>query len=117
MTRAAIHQVNRTVPRQTAVTALKLILLSDTHGFLDPRISELARACDLAVHAGDVGSADVLRALRPRQGRVIAVKGNNDLPEKWPRGQMTALTRLERYAAVDLPGGQLVITHGDAYSA
>jgi len=39
---------------------MRVGIIADTHGFLDPRIADYIADCDLAVHAGDVGGADVL---------------------------------------------------------
>ena len=55
----------------------KIGLLSDTHGFLDPKIYEYFKDVDEIWHAGDVGSIDVidkLRAFKPLRG----VYGNID---------------------------------------
>ena len=44
-------------------------LLSDTHGFVDPKIYKHFKDLDEIWHAGDVGTLDVideLRALKPR---------------------------------------------------
>ena len=55
----------------------KIGLLSDTHGWLDKRVFEHFEPCDEIWHAGDIGSAEVLRALREfRPPR--AVFGNID---------------------------------------
>ena len=55
----------------------KIGLLSDTHGLLDNRVFEHFEPCDEIWHAGDIGSAEVLRALREfRPTR--AVFGNID---------------------------------------
>jgi putative phosphoesterase len=91
---------------------LRVAILADTHGYLDPRVAELVRGCDLAVHGGDIGNAGVLAALEPRQGRVVAVTGNNDLPGKWPEGERALLASLPAQAELPLPGGMLVIVHG-----
>ncbi len=59
---------------------MKLAVLSDTHGYVDPRLKELLEGVDGILHAGDVGSKEVLdelRALAP----VHAVRGNVDAPE------------------------------------
>lgn len=93
--------------------AVSVALLADTHGWLDPRIARIAARCDMAVHAGDVGAAAVLRELRPRTGEVIAIRGNNDVPEKWPEADHRVLETLEPEASVALPGGDLVVIHGD----
>ena len=55
----------------------KIGLISDTHGLLDKRVFEHFEPCDEIWHAGDIGSAEVLRALREfRPTR--AVFGNID---------------------------------------
>ncbi len=55
----------------------KIGLISDTHALLDKRIFEHFDSCDEIWHAGDIGSAEVLRALREfRPTR--AVFGNID---------------------------------------
>lgn len=57
--------------------AIRCGLISDTHGFLDPRIARVFGRVDLIVHAGDVGSAEVLARLRA-VAPLAAVRGNND---------------------------------------
>jgi putative phosphoesterase len=52
-------------------------VISDTHGLLRPEAVDVLRGSDLIVHAGDVGSPDVLRALEAL-APVVAVRGNND---------------------------------------
>jgi putative phosphoesterase len=52
-------------------------LISDTHGFFDPRISEHFRECDEIWHAGDIGGLEVVRLLE-QIAPVIAVYGNID---------------------------------------
>lgn len=54
-------------------------VVSDTHGFYDPALDDLLVGAAHIVHAGDIGTFDVLarlRALAP----VTAVLGNTDLP-------------------------------------
>ena len=55
-------------------------LVSDTHGLFDPRLNEVFTGCELILHAGDVGSEDVLDELR-RIAPVQAVRGNVDPPD------------------------------------
>lgn len=92
---------------------LTLALVSDTHGHLDERVAAEVRRCDIAVHAGDVGGAAVLQALRPRRGQVHVVRGNNDTPGKWPRAEREALAALPSEVILSLPGGALAVVHGD----
>jgi len=98
------------------MSASHVLLLADTHGHLDARIAALARECDVVVHAGDVGNAAVLDVLRECSARVFAVCGNNDVASKWPRGERDVLDDLDESIAVDLPGGKLAATHGDAFA-
>ena len=41
----------------------KILVLSDTHGYIDDRIEEYARNSDEVWHAGDFGSLEVLKKL------------------------------------------------------
>ncbi len=59
---------------------MKIGLVSDTHGYLDPQLSALLDGVDSILHAGDVGSRLVLDGLG-RIADVRAVRGNVD-PEK-----------------------------------
>jgi uncharacterized protein len=52
-------------------------VISDTHGLLRPEAIAALQGVDLIVHAGDIGSAEILDALR-RIAPVVAVRGNND---------------------------------------
>ncbi|MBR0295999.1 MAG: metallophosphoesterase family protein [Paludibacteraceae bacterium] len=52
-------------------------VLSDTHGYLDPRVKEHFRDVDEIWHAGDIGSYEVLQALREFK-LTRAVYGNMD---------------------------------------
>ena len=91
---------------------LKVGILSDTHGWIDPRVCAVLAEADCIVHAGDVIGASVLDALRElaREGEVVAVAGNND------RGcAEEALAGLPTVAEIPLPGGALVVTHGDQF--
>lgn len=96
-------------------SSTKVAIISDTHGVLDERIAAQVRSSDAVVHAGDIGGRGVLDALRPGGGEVIAVRGNNDVPEKWPREDWALLESLPWEASLALPGGELVIVHGHAY--
>lgn len=95
---------------------MRVLLISDTHGALDPRIEALARDADLVAHAGDVGSAAVLERLRRACPRVVAVRGNNDVASKWPAAERFQLAALETSAQIELPGGVLAVTHGDRFA-
>ena len=52
-------------------------LISDTHGLLRPEAVKALAGTDLILHAGDIGTSEVLEQLRSL-GPVVAVRGNND---------------------------------------
>ncbi len=60
--------------------AMRIGLLSDTHGLLRPRVLELLAGCDRIFHAGDVGSREILARLEMLTPGVpvAAVRGNTD---------------------------------------
>lgn len=91
---------------------MRVTLIADTHGFLDPRIKDVIADSDIAVHAGDVGGADVLLSMQPRE-MVVAIRGNNDVADKWPTNERNVLETMQREAVLDLPGGTLAVAHGD----
>ncbi len=92
---------------------LRIAILGDTHGVLDPRVADVVSGCDIAVHTGDVGSRVVIDGMRPRQGRVVSIRGNNDIFAKWPLHEHDFLKSLPAEAELVLPAGRLVVVHGD----
>lgn len=52
-------------------------VISDTHGLVRDEVKEVFKGLDLVLHAGDVGKASVLEALR-ETALVVAVRGNAD---------------------------------------
>jgi putative phosphoesterase len=58
---------------------LKIGVVSDTHGYFDPRLAEVLEGAEIILHAGDVGSEEVLDHLG-RITKVHAVQGNVDTP-------------------------------------
>jgi putative phosphoesterase len=55
-------------------------IISDTHGLVRPQAIDALRGVELILHAGDIGDATVLEALRDI-APVVAVRGNNDKGE------------------------------------
>lgn len=55
----------------------KILLLSDTHGFIDAQILKFIRQADEVWHAGDIGSIEVLDTIKKIKP-VRAVFGNID---------------------------------------
>lgn len=77
-------------------------LLSDTHGYFHPALTDVLAGVDLIVHAGDVGSTDVLERLK-ELAPVRAVWGNVDGPDV-----RRLLTEHERFT---LEGIDVWVTH------
>jgi len=59
---------------------MRIGIISDTHGYFDPQVAERFAGVDHILHAGDVGTLDVLRELRAL-APVTVVLGNVDFPE------------------------------------
>jgi putative phosphoesterase len=56
---------------------MRVGVISDTHGLLRPEAVRALRGVGLLVHAGDIGSAEILERLR-EIAPLVAVRGNND---------------------------------------
>jgi len=52
-------------------------VVSDTHGYLDPRVPEILEGVDHILHAGDIGDAAIIEELS-NIAPVTTVRGNND---------------------------------------
>ena len=83
---------------------MRLGIISDTHGRLLPEVFQLLEGVDRVLHAGDVGSSDLLVELEA-VAPVTAVYGNCDGFDL--RG------RLPQVANLELDGFFLTLTHGD----
>jgi uncharacterized protein len=80
----------------------RLAVVSDTHGVLPGSVLDACAGADLIVHAGDVGSVEVLEALS-RVAPVIAVRGNRD--------RTGAVAELPMEAAGEVGGLRFVAAH------
>ncbi len=96
----------------SALAALKIAIISDTHEDLDTRVIEAIKDCDIAVHAGDIGSGSVLNAMQPKLDHVIAVSGNNDKPYLWEFKDWDVVKNLPEQVELLVPGGKIAIEHG-----
>lgn len=68
-------------------------VISDTHGLLRPEALAALQGCARIIHAGDVGTADVLDGLR-LLAPTVAVRGNvdnDDFGMKLPRSRVIEL--------------------------
>jgi putative phosphoesterase len=62
---------------------MKVGVISDTHGLLRPEAVELLRGSDSIIHAGDIGSPEIIPALE-KIAPVTAIRGNVDT-QPWSR--------------------------------
>lgn len=82
---------------------MKVGILSDTHGLLRPEAITALQGCERIIHAGDIGSADILAqlaAIAPLQ----VVRGNNDLDAPWA-------ATIADHLRFDLEGWQTLLVH------
>lgn len=89
-------------------------IISDTHGLLRAEAVEALRGCDHIIHAGDIGNADILRALSDI-APLDAVRGNNDMgdwAEPLPEAKRLQFEDINVYIIHDLK--ELGITPKDA---
>ena len=85
---------------------MRILLLSDTHGYFDPGWEKFAENCDEIWHAGDLGSLDVTDSLSQWKP-VRAVYGNID----------GALVRAEfpEYLVMDINSVRVLMIHIGGY--
>ncbi len=86
------------------VLVLQMIIgvISDTHGLLRPEAVELLRGSEHIIHAGDIGSPEIIPALK-KIAPVTAIRGNVDT-QGWAR-------RFRETEVVELAGLQIYIIH------
>ena len=77
-------------------------VISDTHGLLRPEAVEALRGSELIIHAGDVGTPEILEQLR-QLAPVMAVRGNVDYGS-WARSLPATLT-------IDVEGHVIHVRH------
>ena len=79
-------------------------VISDTHGLLRPEALEALHGVERILHAGDVGTPEVLRGLE-QIAPVIAVRGNNDKgawAEELPHWEAVEFERVSIYMIHDV---------------
>jgi hypothetical protein len=82
---------------------MKTGVISDTHGLLRPEAIAALQGCEQIIHAGDIGSPEVLAQLAAI-APVQVVRGNNDLDAPWARELADCLR-------FDLNGWQVLLVH------
>ena len=82
---------------------MKVGVISDTHGLLRPEALAALEGCERIIHAGDIGSSEILEQL----GSIAplhVVRGNNDLDASWAKD-------LEDCLRFDLNGWEALLVH------
>ena len=74
-------------------------VISDTHGYLDPKVESLFHGVDHILHAGDIGFASIILELE-FIAPVTAVLGNND-----------AELSFKETESVELGGKKIIVHH------
>ena len=73
--------------------ALRVGIVSDTHGLFRPETRAFLIGCDYIIHGGDVGRTQILEELA-LMAPLISVKGNNDTQPWAARLRETELIRV-----------------------
>lgn len=84
----------------------KIGVLSDTHGHLPKEVYEFFKDVDLIIHAGDIGSVDVLNELQAFK-KTVAVYGNID--------DFDVVVLTEKVENIEIEGLKIMITHIGGY--
>jgi hypothetical protein len=84
----------------TKVTTMRIGIISDTHGHLDPKVREIFAGVDHILHAGDMGFPSIVMELEDL-APVTAVLGNTD----------DARTEFKELEVVELEGLKFLIHH------
>ncbi|MGF6558764.1 putative phosphoesterase [Pseudomonas sp. S30_BP2TU TE3576] len=82
---------------------MKVGVISDTHGLLRPEALAALEGCEQIIHAGDIGSPEILDRLASI-APLHVVRGNNDREARWAE-------RLPELLRLDLNGWQILLTH------
>lgn len=81
---------------------MKIGLMSDTHGFLDPAVKKYFAEVDEIWHAGDIGDMELLEDLREFKS-CVAVFGNIDHGE--------VIRETKKFERFNREGVEILITH------
>lgn len=63
---------------------MKIGVISDTHGLLRAEAVSALEGCERIIHAGDIGSSQILEQLESI-APLYVVRGNNDLDAPWAK--------------------------------
>ena len=81
---------------------LRVGIVSDTHGAMDPALAGIFKGCALILHLGDIGKPAILSELE-KVAPVVAIRGNHE-PQ--------SLMDLPRLRSLDLEDVRVMLSHG-----
>jgi len=87
---------------------VRIGLISDTHGVLRPEVFDRFAGVERILHAGDIGSPDILVELEVI-APVTAVYGNTD--------GFDIRARVPESARIECEGRTIVVVHGDQFGS
>ena len=94
----------------------KITVISDTHGIIDDEITSVLSDSDIIVHAGDIMSTSIIKKLKTYCKRVIAVAGNNDLPERYSaKEDKKIISELKTVEQFSINNELVTVEHGDRF--
>lgn len=82
---------------------MKIGVISDTHGLLRPEAVAALQGCEQIIHAGDIGSPEILQQLA-QIAPLHVVRGNNDQDAPWAR-------QVPDYLMLDVGGWRTLVVH------
>ncbi|MCF5166613.1 YfcE family phosphodiesterase [Pseudomonas congelans] len=82
---------------------MKVGVISDTHGLLRPEAIAALQGCAQIIHAGDIGSQDIVEQLTAIAPLHI-VRGNNDMDADWAKP-------IADHLRFDIEGWQVLLVH------
>ncbi|RMV79601.1 Phosphoesterase [Pseudomonas caricapapayae] len=82
---------------------MKVGVISDTHGLLRPEAIAALQGCAQIIHAGDIGSQDIVEQLTAIAPLHI-VRGNNDMGAEWAKN-------IADHLRFDIEGWQVLLVH------
>ncbi|WP_213941328.1 metallophosphoesterase family protein [Pseudomonas sp. dw_612] len=82
---------------------MKIGVISDTHGLLRPEAVAALEGCERIIHAGDIGSAQILEQLMAI-APLHVVRGNNDLDASWAK-------QIPDLLHIDVNGWKTLLVH------
>jgi len=97
-------------------TVKKITVISDTHGVIDEQIIPYLQDSDMIIHAGDIMCADIIRKLKTYSKKVVAVAGNNDLPERFfDEEDKKIISKLNKVEQFSINSETVTVEHGDRF--